>query len=197
MPEQAAGDVQTAPNGPGHAAAVEDFAAAKTNGKDVAIASSPSKDMNGKPKEAKPAGQEVSLQEAVEMLSEMCGDLFIAPKRISKIDRVGAGAFATVDICELRSADGSSVREVAVKRLRPECFTDKDTVKDFVLEVMVMARLQHTYAMLCDSTRFTTANPKMYTHSNSGCVCPVFVYHGPLRTGALCRPLALVPLVAA
>lgn len=75
----------------------------------------------------------------------MCGDLFIAPKRISKIDRVGAGAFATVDICELRSVDGTSVREVAVKRLRPECFTDKDTVKDFVLEVMVMARLQHSY----------------------------------------------------
>ncbi len=97
------------------------------------------------PKIPKSPGTEVSLQEAVMLLREMCGDLFIPPKRISKIDRVGAGAFATVDICELRSADGRHVREVAVKRLRPECFTDKDTVKDFVMEVMVMARLHHTY----------------------------------------------------
>lgn len=147
MTEQPAGDVQTASNGAGHASS-EDFAAAKTNGKDAVLQSANSKDGSITPKAAKPAGQEVSLQEAVEMLSEMCGDLFIAPKRISKIDRVGAGAFATVDICELRSVDGTSVREVAVKRLRPECFTDKDTVKDFVLEVMVMARLQHSYVVV-------------------------------------------------
>lgn len=120
----------------------------------------------------KKAGPEVTLQEAVQALPEMCGDLFIPPKRVRKTGRLGAGAFATVDACDLLpwqpsatsaaspSGDSNDVQQkeqhqgataavdggitrVAVKRLRPECLPDKEALKDFVMEVLVCARLDH------------------------------------------------------
>ena len=84
-------------------------------------------------------------------------DAFIDPGRLVFLKRLGEGAFAEVQLAELRPAEGSSgasgggaaagARQVAVKTLRQELLADPAQIELFVREVELLRKLRNR----CDS----------------------------------------------
>lgn len=63
----------------------------------------------------------IKFSQSFVTLRDMIKDAEIPYSSLTKVERLGEGAFAVVDKCIYRTDDGFK-REVAVKRLKPEVF---------------------------------------------------------------------------
>jgi len=77
-------------------------------------------------------------------LRDMIADAEIDLGALTKVNRLGSGAFAVVDKCVYKTDDGFK-REVAVKRLKPDVFKLEMDLHDFVREAMLLRKLSHSH----------------------------------------------------
>jgi len=76
----------------------------------------------------------------------MIADAEIDLGALTKVNRLGSGAFAVVDKCVYQTEDGFK-REVAVKRLKPDVFKSELDLHDFVREAMLLRKLSHGHVV--------------------------------------------------
>ncbi|KAJ9515978.1 hypothetical protein QJQ45_016837 [Haematococcus lacustris] len=86
------------------------------------------------------------------ILRELLGSLFVHPSQLTYEGLLGEGAFATVHKASLLPAPDplappdtppGPALEVAVKQLKPEVLSSHADLKDFLMELNVMRKLQH------------------------------------------------------
>lgn len=87
------------------------------------------------------AGVTTSL--AFKTLRNQAGDAYIPESKLTKVKRLGKGAFAVVDECLYETEEGR-VGPVAVKRLKPEVFANDADVQLFLQEAKLLRRLGHS-----------------------------------------------------
>ena len=69
------------------------------------------------------------------------GDHVYPSQTTAQVKHLGDGAFASVDECALRG------QRVAVKRLKPELFSNDTELANFVTEGITIAKLHHPCAL--------------------------------------------------
>ncbi|CAD7700290.1 unnamed protein product [Ostreobium quekettii] len=79
-------------------------------------------------------------------LKELCVDdsMFVPPEQLMPGKKIGAGAFATVELCGYTDRAGKS-RPVAVKRLKPELLEQEGELNKFVEEAKLLRTIRHEY----------------------------------------------------
>eukprot|EP00210_Caulerpa_lentillifera_P002812 g2686.t1 len=84
----------------------------------------------------------VMFSSSFQTLRDMIVDAEIPTSKLTKIKRLGEGAFAVVDKCLYRTEDGFE-RQVAIKRLKPDVFKSQLDFEDFIREAMLLKKLSH------------------------------------------------------
>lgn len=85
----------------------------------------------------------VTASLAFDTLRDRAGEAYIPESSLTKVKRLGKGAFAVVDLCMLKTQDGR-VGPVAVKRLKPDLFQNDGDVKLFLEEAQLLRKLSHS-----------------------------------------------------
>lgn len=96
----------------------------------------------GPAKEAKKESTKNKTQEWYTKLRKLYTEHKIPPERLETLQRLGEGGFASVDLCQLKNADGTET-QVAVKRVKPGALKMATQLKLFTNESEIMVKLKH------------------------------------------------------
>ena len=69
--------------------------------------------------------------------------LVISPSQLVRIDKLGKGAFAEVEVAWLNSGDPNVKQKVAVKRFHPLVLRDEQCLRLLSNEIDILSRIQH------------------------------------------------------
>jgi serine/threonine protein kinase len=73
----------------------------------------------------------------------MSSESYIEPSQLTVIKRLGEGAFATVDLCWVTRPGQGQKLQAAVKRLKPEIFTQQEDLAAFIKEADLLRKMRH------------------------------------------------------